>query len=161
MHSYTGQTFDTIPEAFAGVMFRYGDAQKGEIFDATTVRSRFDLDKQTTNTIPFVFDLKTGELIWLDSTVKSTVWRSVGDARNVSALLGVVDSLVHSNPMSVVKLASITGALAGVEGEVGFGSDEFDDLVDLLVNESESDAPGPDDVIVHPWQSEVIAKLLD
>lgn len=161
VHSYTGQTFDTIPEAFAGVMFRHGDAQKGEIFDATTVRSRFDLDKQTTNTIPFVFDLKTGELIWLDSTVKSTVWRSVGDARNVSALLGVVDSLVHSNPMSVVKLASITGALAGVEGEVGFGSDEFDDLVDLLVNESESDAPGPDDVIVHPWQSEVIAKLLD
>ena len=161
VHSYTGQTFDTIPEAFAGVMFRHGDAQKGEIFDATTVRSRFDLDKQTTNTIPFVFDLKTGELIWLDSTVKSTVWRSVGDARNVSALLGVVDSLVHSNPMSVVKLASITGALAGVEGEVGFGSDEFDDLVDLLVNESESDAPAPDDVIVHPWQSEVIAKLLD
>ena len=161
VHSYTGQTFDTIPEAFAGVMFRYGDAQKGEIFDATTVRSRFDLDKQTTNTIPFVFDLKTGELIWLDSTVKSSTWRSVGDARNVSALLGVVDSLVHSNPMSVVKLASITGALAGVEGEVGFGSDEFDDLVDLLVNESESDAPGLDDVIVHPWQSEVIAKLLD
>ena len=161
VHSYTGQTFDTIPEAFAGVMFRYGDAQKGESFDATTVRSRFDLDKQTTNTIPFVFDLKTGELIWLDSTVKSSTWRSVGDARNVSALLGVVDSLVHSNPMSVVKLASITGALAGVEGEVGFGSDEFDDLVDLLVNESESDAPGLDDVIVHPWQSEVIAKLLD
>lgn len=161
VHSYTGQTFDTIPEAFAGVMFRHGDAQKGEIFDATTVRSRFDLDKQTTNTIPFVFDLKTGELIWLDSTVKSTVWRSVGDARNVSALLGVVDSLVHSNPMSVAKLASITGALIGVEGEVGFGSDEFDDLVDLLVNESESDIPCPDDVIVHPWQSEVIAKLLD
>ena len=161
VHSYTGQTFDTIPEAFAGVMFRHGDAQKGEIFDATTVRSRFDLDKQATNTVPFVFDLKTGELIWLDSTVKSSTWRSVGDSWNVSALLGVVDSLVHSNPMSVVKLASITGALAGVEGEVGFGSDEFDDLVDLLVNESESDAPGPDDVIVHPWQSEVIAKLLD
>lgn len=163
VHSYTGQTFDTIPEAFAGVMFRHGDAQKGEIFDATTVRSRFDLDKQATNTVPFVFDLKTGELIWLDSTVKSSTWRSVGDSWNVSALLGVVDSLVHSNPMSVVKLASITGALAGVEGEVGFGSDEFDDLVDLLVNESEPepDAPGPDDVIVHPWQSEVIAKLLD
>ena len=161
VHSYTGQTFDTIPEAFAGVMFRHGDAQKGEIFDATTVRSRFDLDKQATNTVPFVFDLKTGELIWLDSTVKSSTWRSVGDSWNVSALLGVVDSLVHSNPMSVVKLASITGALAGVEGEVGFGSDEFDDLVDLLVNESESDAPGLDDVIVHPWQSEVIAKLLD
>ena len=161
VHSYTGQTFDTIPEAFAGVMFHHGDAQKGEIFDATTVRSRFDLDKQATNTVPFVFDLKTGELIWLDSTVKSSTWRSVGDAWNVSALLGVVDSLVHSNPMSVVKLASITGALAGVEGEVGFGSDEFDDLVDLLVNESESDAPGPDDVIVHPWQSEVVAKLLD
>lgn len=161
VHSYTGQTFDTIPEAFAGVMFRHGDAQKGEIFDTTTVRSRFDLDKQATNTVPFVFDLKTGELIWLDSTVKSSTWRSVGDSWNVSALLGVVDSLVHSNPMSVVKLASITGALAGVEGEVGFGSDEFDDLVDLLVNESESDAPGPDDVIVHPWQSEVIAKLLD
>lgn len=163
VHSYTGQTFDTIPEAFAGVMFRHGDAQKGEIFDATTVRSRFDLDKQATNTVPFIFDLKTGELIWLDSTVKSTVWRSVGDARNVSALLGVVDSLVHSNPMSVAKLASITGALIGVEGEVGFGSDEFDDLVDLLVNESESesDTPCPDDVIVHPWQSEVIAKLLD
>ena len=158
VHSYTGQTFDTIPEAFAGVMFRHGDAQKGEIFDATTVKSRFDLDKQATNTVPFVFDLKTGELIWLDSTVKSSTWRSVGDSWNVSALLGVVDSLVHSNPMSVVKLASITGALAGVEGEVGFGSDEFDDLVDLLVNES--DAPGPDDVIVHPWQSEVVAKLL-
>ncbi len=208
VHSYTGQTFDTIPEAFAGVMFRHGDAQKGEIFDATTVKSRFDLDKQATNTVPFVFDLKTGELIWLDSTVKSSTWRSVGDSWNVSALLGVVDSLVHSNPMSVVdlktgeliwldstvksstwrsvgdswnvsallgvvdslvhsnpmsvaKLASITGALIGVEGEVGFGSDEFDDLVDLLVNESESDTPCPDDVIVHPWQSEVIAKLLD
>lgn len=161
VHSYTGQTFDTIPEAFAGVMFRHGDAQKGEIFDATTVRSRFDLDKQATNTVPFVFDLKTGELIWLDSTVKSSTWRSVGDSWNVSALLGVVDSLVHSNPMSVAKLASITGALIGVEGEVGFGSDEFDDLVDLLVNESESDTPCPDDVIVHPWQSEVIAKLLD
>lgn len=153
VHSYTGQTFDTIPEAFAGVMLRHGDTQKGEVFEATTVKSKFDLDKQATNVIPFVFDLKTGELIWLDSTVRSSTWRSVGDTRNVSALLGVVDSLVHSNPMSVVKLASITGALAGVEGEEESGSDDF-------ANAPEFDVPRSEDEIVHPWQAEVVAKLL-
>jgi hypothetical protein len=63
---YTGQRFDTIPEALAGFMVRKGKAQRGEIFDARTVENAFKVNSSSVNAVPFIFDLVEGKAIWVD-----------------------------------------------------------------------------------------------
>lgn len=111
VHSFNGQTFDVIPEAFAGVMLRHGDAQHGEVFDATTVLTRFDLDKQATNMTPFVFDMLKGEMVWLDSTMVSSGWHAVADDGNRDRFMAMLEAGIHSKPMTVRQLAELEGAL--------------------------------------------------
>ena len=161
VHSFSGQTFDTIPEAFAGVMIRQDDPQAGEVFEPTTVLSRFDLDRPSTNVSPFVFDLKTGELIWLDAVLPSTAWRSVGDDRNTNATLAVVDSLVNSRPMTVLQLAVLTGAVDKVVGDVDPETKEFLRATGVPLDETgRNGGTESGDDVVRPWQAEKTARLL-
>lgn len=65
---YTGQPFNMVPESKAGFMVREGNASKGEIFDARTVETAFTITSPTRSTVPIVFDIQTGEAVWLDLT---------------------------------------------------------------------------------------------
>ncbi len=79
---YTGQPFNVIPESKAGFMVRKGDAQKGEIFDARTVETAFTITSPTRSATPIVFDLVTGEAVWLD--LASNVTRAAYNASHIS-----------------------------------------------------------------------------
>lgn len=64
---YTGESFYEIPECFSGVMLRSSFGKKGEIFDAKTVKLKFDLTQKNVNRV-YVLCLDTylNEVIWLD-----------------------------------------------------------------------------------------------
>lgn len=60
---YSGMSFDTFT-CHVGVMIR--DGQTGDHFDVSTVESKLSLDSPTTNNTPALFDLETGEMIYID-----------------------------------------------------------------------------------------------
>ncbi|EGW29962.1 uncharacterized protein SPAPADRAFT_158212 [Spathaspora passalidarum NRRL Y-27907] len=62
---FSGPNFVEHEECFAGYMMRQ-EAQAGEIFEPSTVRTKMDLVCETRDINPFMFDLVTKELIWLD-----------------------------------------------------------------------------------------------
>ena len=65
---YTGQDFCDIPECFSGVMFLNEMGKEGEIFNPEFVEHKFDLTQKGSNqNVAFAVDLKTMELIWIDS----------------------------------------------------------------------------------------------
>ena len=65
--SYSGSAFSHINN-YAGVMLREG-AMAGEIFEPRTVVTGMKIHSATTSCIPFMVDLHTLELIWLDSSL--------------------------------------------------------------------------------------------
>lgn len=66
--SYNDVPFTDMAEAFAGVMVRDTPPHRGEVFDARDVEQRFDLTGPGRMTMPFVFDLETRTMRWLDVT---------------------------------------------------------------------------------------------
>ncbi|RLV91197.1 hypothetical protein JA1_004069 [Spathaspora sp. JA1] len=62
---YSGPTFVEHEQCFGGYMMRQ-DQLAGEVFEPSTVRVKMDLTSETKEISPFVFDLKTKELIWMD-----------------------------------------------------------------------------------------------
>lgn len=116
VYSYTGQTFDRIPEAWAGVMLR-DKVQSGEIFEASTVEHRYDLNSNSRNSTPVVFDLKTREMIWWDSEVSTHNNSLFNVANNETRLSMAMKSLVYSKFMTVDKLVELSSVKVDSEEE--------------------------------------------
>ncbi len=74
LHNYTNQRFSDYEVANAGWMVREDLGKKGNLFEPTLVQERFDLNADTTYSIPVVFDLVTREAIWLDMCIDSVNW---------------------------------------------------------------------------------------
>ena len=101
---YTGQPFDSIPETMAGFMVREGDPQKGEIFDARTVDTAFTITSPSRNVIPFLFDVITGEAIWLD--INTHVTRPAYIAAQIAGQNNVLANVATKRYVSVDELLS-------------------------------------------------------
>lgn len=65
VHSFNGQPFNEIGNVRFGWMERE-NMDSGEIFEPSTVDMAIDLNAQSTQEIPVVFDLKTREFVWCD-----------------------------------------------------------------------------------------------
>jgi len=86
--SYTGISFDTLPEAFAGFLDLHGPA--GPLFDARAVEQRFDLSGASKACVPMVIDVEAGRLLWTDVKLPvSGPFHSVGTSRGGLAHLGL------------------------------------------------------------------------
>ncbi|MFD1887769.1 TerD family protein [Paenibacillus wenxiniae] len=81
---YTGQAIAELPECFAGFMMR-GDQRAGEIYDPATVQAKFDLTVEAQQAVPFVLDLQTREMIWMDAIVRNRSLR-ITAADNMTSL---------------------------------------------------------------------------
>ncbi len=76
VYSYTQQTFNTLPECFAGWMIRKSP-NSGEIFEPKTVKDKLDLTAKTKVCIPVILDLEKRQMIWTDIALKSNAkWRN-------------------------------------------------------------------------------------
>lgn len=104
--SYSRQKFADIPEAFAGVMFRDDLGTSGEAFEASSVETKYELNADSTNSVPYAFDLKTRELIWLDSTFSTHLNLNSVGVNNVitqhNALLSLLKNVVNTTYYSAV-----------------------------------------------------------
>jgi hypothetical protein len=67
--SFTQQTYNNF-ECFAGVMERQSP-NSGEIFEAKTVKNKFDLAGETNINLPLILDLETNQMIWCDVSLDS------------------------------------------------------------------------------------------
>lgn len=65
LYSYTEQPYCDLPECFAGWMTRE-NVQSGEIFEARTVKNKFDIASNTKICIPLIIDLKERTITWAD-----------------------------------------------------------------------------------------------
>lgn len=65
VYVYSGPTFSEHDACYAGWMTRT-KPNSNEIYDAKTVEQKIDLNSETKNSIPVVFDLVTREAIWAD-----------------------------------------------------------------------------------------------
>ena len=65
---FDGPSFLKHEQSFAGFMLRK-DLDSGEIFEPTTVRGKFDITLDGSTVMPCFFDMKTREMIWLDSVL--------------------------------------------------------------------------------------------
>lgn len=65
--SFSGQPFSAI-DNIAGVMVR-NDEMAGLVFEPRTVETASTLNVESTSAIPFIVDLTTNELIWIDSSL--------------------------------------------------------------------------------------------
>lgn len=152
VYSYSRQTFDKVPEAAAGLMLRGKLGREGEIFDARTVKQKFDLTHECTNATPFMFDLETGEIIWLDLDVSMSSWNSVGDAANSSLTIQAMKTAAWGNPMTVAELAALEATLVCRETIHG-GVDKFVDVNGETVDGSKV-------IKIEGWDSENTMQLL-
>jgi len=66
--SYCGFTFDILDNCKFGWMERES-LKSNELFEPKTVRQKLDLNTAKTSTTPVVFDCKTREIVWIDSTL--------------------------------------------------------------------------------------------
>lgn len=74
---FTGQTYDALPECFAGWMSRE-KSMSGEIFDPRTVLSKLDLAAKATGMLPVILDVSNKKAIWADLALKKVLgWNTV------------------------------------------------------------------------------------
>lgn len=111
VHSFSGQRFAQIPEAYAGVMFRdAGNA--GEIFDPSTVEVKYDLGSDDVNSVPFLYDLLNNEIIWWDIAAHGDDFRRLNNvAANQSRIAIALKTLLLSRNMSVGRLARLSATV--------------------------------------------------
>jgi Prokaryotic RING finger family 4 len=87
--SYNNVAFNDMAEAFAGVMLRGDDPAVRPVFDTSTVEQRFDLAGRARACVPFVIDLATRTMRWLDVAQGVTgTFHAVHRHHDALALLG-------------------------------------------------------------------------
>lgn len=116
VYNYTRQPFNVVDEALTGFMLRE-DMNSGEIYDPKTVRHTYLLENQTSNSVPFIFDLKTRTMIWVDSTIRPNTDMNYNVANNVNAFLVLLKTMVHSEAMTVEQFAQLVGEIVETEDQ--------------------------------------------
>jgi len=111
LHSYSGQDFVELPECFAGFMERR-DLGSGEIYDPRTVTNKVDLTAKSRGATPFIFDLETGEAIWVDLSMQiSTMAGNVANSKG--QITSLVEAMTTLTPPNLYDLFTVHAAARG------------------------------------------------
>lgn len=111
LHSYSGQNFHDMPEVFAGFMERQ-DLDSGEIYEPKTVVNKVDVMANSRSATPFIFDLETGEAVWVDLTMKVSGYYS-NVASSKRTITDVVDAMVNLTPPNLYDLFTLHSIARG------------------------------------------------
>jgi hypothetical protein len=86
VQSYSGWPIDNV-DFIAGAMLR-SDGAKGEVFEPRSVISAFKPTVTSTQSIPLAVDLRTGEMVWIDSSSGSTAaGQSADDDQTIGTIV--------------------------------------------------------------------------
>lgn len=87
VYRYAGPTFDGLEEAVVGWMLREKPSKEQVAYDPATVVNAFALSGRRRTAVPFVLDLVTGEIVYLDVYLPGSPGSSAGrDGRSVGSL---------------------------------------------------------------------------
>jgi hypothetical protein len=99
VYRYSGPSFGELDEAFAGWMLRDEPSSDRKTFDPATVVNAFALTGSRGTALPFVYDLHTGEVIYLDVYVSSFFAARVEEsASSVSRIASALASRTAIRP---------------------------------------------------------------
>lgn len=112
VHSYSRDRFSDVPECFSGFMSREA-VQSGEVYEPASVRGKADLTVEATQAIPYIFDLKTREAIWLDITMSSKYNSNNNLHSNLSNIELAIQSFVKNKPVSLYDLFTLHASSRG------------------------------------------------
>lgn len=126
LHSYTAQNLCDLPECFAGFMQR-SNLMSGEIYDPRTVTAKVDLNSKARGGTPFIFDLETGEAIWVDTSMQIN-----NSGSNVANTKGQITNQVKAmTSLQPPTLGTLFGLHAQARGTLVFDKDEADVVFSL------------------------------
>lgn len=129
VHSFTHQKFSALDEVTAGFMVR-DDVQSGEIYEPASVENAFVVNSNSTNTAPVIFDLLTGEAVWLDLPLKGSDWAN--NVRNTAGTLSAaVEGIVKREYVTV---QDVVKANVTARGTVVDSEDDADIVIDLTAS---------------------------
>lgn len=126
LHNFSGQSYDELPECFAGFMERR-NMKSGEIYDPRTVTAKVDLTAKSLGATPFIFDLCTGEAIWVDMNMQIN-GRFSNVANTKGQITNMVQSLTSLYPPTLGKLFELH---AQARGTIVLDKDEADVVFSL------------------------------
>lgn len=112
VHSYSRDRFSDVPECFSGFMSREA-VQSGEVYEPASVRGKADLTVEATQAIPYIFDLKTREAIWLDITMPNKYNSNNNLHSNLSNIELAIQSFVKNKPVSLYDLFTLHASSRG------------------------------------------------
>ena len=126
VHSFSGQPFNVIDEAFVGWMERK-NLKSGEIFEPTTVKQKIDLNIDSVMYFPCIIDLKEKYILWVDSTtsISFVAGASVGNKYPISTLQALTQ-------LTKPNLYDVFYAHAKARGKLVDSPDEADTVFDVF-----------------------------
>lgn len=127
LQAWSGIAFNSV-DMIAGVMLR-SKPNSGEVFDPRTVSTAFRPTTDAYQSIPFAVDLKTGEMVWLDSSSGSTE-TGVSAAQDQTVGTVVYDEIARLR-MTMGEVATLWAEAHGAETKPRTSVDR-DALVALL-----------------------------
>ena len=126
VYSWTGQKFKDFP-AFAGFMERE-DTRDGDHFEAKTVVNKFALASDTTAVAPMAVDLETGDVIWMDMTLKAGGYGSIeSQGSKMVAMAKAIEAMRNSR----VSLYDLFELHAEARGTMVSSKDEAEVVLDM------------------------------
>jgi len=126
VYSWTGQKFKDFP-AIAGFMERE-EPRRGDHFEAKTVANKFNITSDTTAVAPMAVDLETGEVIWMDMTLKAGAYGSIeSKGGKMVAMAKAIDAMRTSR----VSLYDLFELHAEARGTLVSSKEEADTVLDM------------------------------
>jgi hypothetical protein len=138
VYSFTEQPFVEMPECFAGIMGRQSP-KSGEIYEAKTVKQKFDLTADSAVAIPLIIDLYENKVIWADLSVKGG--RTVeSNSKSMKSICGALSKMADFKP-NLYDLISLHAQSRGEvvnspkEADVVFNQDNVPFEIDRIMTE--------------------------
>lgn len=131
--NFSRQKFSEVSDALTGFMMRE-NMQSGEVYDPKTVRHAYELTNEAYNSVPFVLDLKTRELVWFDSTIMPDSSMNYNVHHNKNAFIAAFKELILSSAMTTETLASLVGDIVDTEEDATLvlNPSRFEDIATLM-----------------------------
>lgn len=111
---YSGPTFSEHETCFAGWMMR-SKPKSNEVFDPKTVTQKIDLQANSRNAIPVVFDLLTRKAIWTDISTSSSHFHGGNNVQsNRASIQETLEAVIDAkHKLSLYELFKLHAAARG------------------------------------------------
>jgi hypothetical protein len=109
------------------------EAASGEIFEPASVWSKFDIAHDGKSTVPCLFDIKSRQMIWIDSPIELRRLNSVANnlSNNLATVLDVLKSYLEMQSTKLTISGLVEMHATAVKAEILTKREDADFVVGL------------------------------